>query len=77
MSAYVEIEDFVTPELVERAHRQAIIEQQKSNWAWAMIGMKAARARDPKLLKALEKASDILQQMEEDQRRGVPDCGRR
>jgi|GEM_PF-2842068 hypothetical protein len=69
MSAYVELEDFVTPYLVELAHQRANEEQQKGNWDWAMIGLRAVRDRDPKIMKALEKAAEILQQMEEDQRR--------
>ena len=69
MSAYVEIEDFVTPYLVELAHRRANEEQQRGNWDWALIGLRAVRDRVPKILKALEQSAEILQKMEEDQRR--------
>lgn len=35
---------------------------------WADIGLRAARARDPKLLKALEKMAEHATQMDDDQR---------
>lgn len=69
MPAHVELEEFVTPFSVEKAHARALKAQQEWDWTWAMPGMRAARARDPKLLKVLELASNILQQMEEDQRK--------
>lgn len=54
---------------MELAHSRAHEEQANGNWEWALIGLRAARARDPKMMKALEKSSEILQQLEEDQRR--------
>ena len=69
MGAHVELEDFVTPHLVELAHSRAVEEQERGNHDWAMCGWRAALHRDPKVMKALEKGAEILQQMEEDQRR--------
>ena len=69
MPTIVELPDFVNPYGVEAAHRRANEEQQKGNWAWGTLGLRAARARDPKVLKVLELASGILNQLEEDQRR--------
>ena len=69
MGTHVELEDFVTPYLVELAHSRAVEEQGRGNHDWAMCGWRAALGRDPKVMKALEKGAEILQQMEEDQRR--------
>jgi hypothetical protein len=68
MSAYVEIPVEVTAQHVEAAYQQAIKMQQLRNRRWAEIGWRAAQARDEKLLKVLEKASEILSRMDEEQR---------
>ena len=68
MAARVEIEEWITPELVEAAYRTAIrMQQARAEW-WANVGWKAAQKRDPKLLKALEKAAEIITKMDEEQR---------
>ena len=69
MAAYVELEDFVTRGSIEYAYRRCQIEQQKGNQAFANVGMRAARARDSRLLKVLDLASNILLQMDEEQNR--------
>ena len=68
MAAHVELEEWITPELVEAAYRTAIRMQQARALWWADVGLKAAKARDPKLLKALEKATEVVTKMDEDQR---------
>jgi hypothetical protein len=68
MAAHVELEEWITPELVEAAYRTAIRMQQARALWWADVGMKAAKARDPKLLKALEKAAEVVTKMDEEQR---------
>lgn len=60
--------DFVNFRAVEYAHKRAIQEQEKSNEAFAEIGMRCAIRRDPKLLLALEKATECLVQQEHNQR---------
>lgn len=65
----IELENFITLKSVEYAHGRAIAEQAKNNLAFAEIGMRAARARDPKLLLALEKATEVLIKEEESQRK--------
>ena len=60
MSAHVELEEWITPERVEESYRLAIRMQQSRGLWWAEVGWKAAQARDPKLLKALEKATGFL-----------------
>jgi len=66
-SSHVEIEDFITPGRVEHAHRMAMIAQQTRNQSFADTGWRAARARDSKLLKALERGAEIVDKMSEAQ----------
>lgn len=67
-SNHVELEEFITPERVEYAYGLAMKKQQlRAEW-WADVGWKAAQARDPKLLKALERAAEIVSKMDEAQR---------
>ena len=68
MSNHVEIEEFITPERVEYAYGLAMKRQQsRADW-WADIGWRAAQERDPRLLKALERAAEIVSKMDENQR---------
>jgi tRNA A37 N6-isopentenylltransferase MiaA len=68
MSNHVEIEEFITPERVEYAYGLAMKRQQsRADW-WADIGWRAAQERDPRLLKALEKAAEVVTKMDENQR---------
>lgn len=68
MAAHVELEEWITPERVEYAYGLAMKRQQtRAEW-WADVGLKAAKARDPKLLKALERAAEIVSKMDEEQR---------
>jgi len=69
MAAYVELEDWVTIEAVEDAHRRAMREMENPYTTFGEVGWRAARARDPKLLKVLEIAANQIMQLEEDQRR--------
>lgn len=68
MAAFVELEEWITPDLVEAAYRTAILKQQNRSLWWADIGMRCARERDPKFMKALEKAAEVMTKMDEDQR---------
>ena len=65
----IEIENFVTLKSVEYAHSRAVTEQKRHNLAFAQIGMRAAINRDAKLLKVLDKATEIMIQAEETQRK--------
>ena len=69
MSAYVELEDWVNIVSVENAHRRACQEQENSQSTFGEVGWRAAQARDPKLLKVLEIASNLMVKLEEDQRK--------
>lgn len=66
-AAGVEVEQFITRGSVEWAHRRASEAQRRREQHIADIGMRAARARDPKLLLVLEKAAEVLVRMEEEQ----------
>jgi hypothetical protein len=66
-NAHVEIEDFLTPGRVEHAYSLAIKAQHNRRQSFADTGWRAAKARDPKLLKALEKGAEILAKLSENQ----------
>ena len=59
MSAAVEIPE-ITYYRVEQAYRLVKEWRFHGHDNFASLGMRAARARDPKLLKAMEKATEIL-----------------
>lgn len=68
--AKIELENFVTPKSVEAAYRWANEQATHSEAAGhilALKGMRAARARDPKMLLALEKGAEIMHQIAEAQ----------
>lgn len=67
---------------VEQAYRYAKKWRDEDKTSWAQIGMRAARARDPKLLRALDQALEVLlaeheRQMGEFQRQGKTDFNER
>ena len=67
-SNHVELEEVVTAERVEWAYHHAMNAQSRRNQRFADVGMRAARERDGRLLKVLEKSASILSKMDEDQR---------
>jgi len=69
MAAYIELENHVCAESVEYAYRRCQLELHKNNQAFADVGMRAAKARDPKLLKVLDLAANVMINLEESQRR--------
>ena len=68
MAAYIEVAS-ISRHSLEFAYRRALQEQEKKNWTWAMTGMRAARAQDPKLLTILERAANLIHQIDEEQNR--------
>ena len=64
---HVEIEEFISRERVEWAHRRANIAFERGDQAFAQVGLKAAKARDSRLLKVLEQAAEHLDAMSEEQ----------
>jgi hypothetical protein len=65
MAAFVELEEFVTLQRVSEAHRRAILSQERRNQNFADTGFRAARARDARLLKVLELATNAIDKEQE------------
>ena len=66
-SNHVELEEFITAERVEWAHREANKAHERGRQAFAAVGLKAAKRRDDRMLKVLDIAANILHQMSEEQ----------
>ena len=70
-SARIEHAEWINPKTVERAYFEANNAQTAGNELrrkrLAEGGMRAARARDPKLMLVLEKSAEILNQLAENQ----------
>ena len=72
MSAHIEIQNSITDKSVEQAYRRAKQIQREFNSsprARSLVsqGMRAAKARDPKMLKTLDKCAEVLYAMQETQ----------
>lgn len=63
----IEFADSITEKRVEYAYGLAQQRQLGRDLSFGQIGMRAAKARDPKLLKALEKATEIITKQSERQ----------
>lgn len=63
----IELADFITRKSLEEAYRHARRHQEMGRSSASQVGFRAARARDPRMLLALQKGSEILQQMSEEQ----------
>lgn len=66
-SNHVEVESFINLATVEAAYTLGTRCQQARRQSFADTGLRAARARDPKLLKALEKGAEVLRALSERQ----------
>lgn len=66
-AAGIELAEWINPETVERAYARAIVAQRVGNQPFANTGMRAARARDAKILLALERGAEVLARMAEEQ----------
>ena len=66
-AAGVEVLDWVNPATVERAHGRALHFQEIGRMGYAETGMRAARARDSKLLKCLDAGAESLTQLSHEQ----------
>jgi len=67
LSAYVELQEFITFRRVDEAHRRAILAQERRNQNFADTGYRAAVARDPRMLKVLELAASVIDHEQESQ----------
>lgn len=66
-AAGLELPDWISERSVEWAHGRAIKAQKRGEVELARAGMRAARARDSHLLKALEGGAEILNRMNDRQ----------
>lgn len=66
-AAGIELADWINAETVERAYSRAVVAQRQRIQSFANTGMRAARARDPRILLALEKGAEVLTRMQEAQ----------
>jgi hypothetical protein len=67
-AAGVEIPEWVNDSTVERSFRRMNAARHARQQNFADKGMRAARARDSRLLKALESGAEVLQNIQERQR---------
>jgi hypothetical protein len=79
MPAFTELPEWINETTVEDAYRRAIRAQQARRERLAAAGLRAAKARDSRLLKALEGGAEILRRMSERQlgAQGLDVAGRR
>ena len=66
-AAGVELPNFITRDSVEWAHGQSVRAQRAQRTGLFQAGMRAARARDPLLMKTLDASAEILQQISAEQ----------
>ena len=66
-AAGVEIPDWINQDTVERAYGRALQYQEEGRMGYAETGLRAARARDSRLLKCLEAGAEVLTKMSYDQ----------
>lgn len=67
MAGHVEIPNWINERTVERAYGRASEAQRRHEEGLAECGMRAAMARDPRLLLALEKGTEVMNAMMERQ----------
>ena len=67
MAGHIELPEWINEKTVERAYSRAQEAQYQHDEGLAECGMRAARARDPRLMLALEKGAEVLKAMEERQ----------
>lgn len=63
----IELPEWINNRTVERAYARAIEAQRRHKDNWAETGMRAARARDPRLMLVLERGSNIMTMLQEAQ----------
>ena len=66
-AAGIEVPEWINDVTVERAYGRALRFQRQGKMGMAEAGLRAARARDGRLLKALEGGAEILHRMSVDQ----------
>ncbi len=64
---HIELDDFLTIQRIEWAHGRACRAQEQQRQNVADVGWRAARARDPRLLKTLEIGAEKIGKLSENQ----------
>lgn len=67
MAAFIELPEWINEATVEEAYRRASRAQQARRESLARTGLRAARDRNPLLMKALEGGAEVLRRMSERQ----------
>lgn len=67
MANEVVFKDSLTPERIEYAYGMAVKAQHARRQHFADVGFRAAKARDEKLLQALDRMAEVTGQMQENQ----------
>lgn len=63
----IEISEWLNPQTIENAYRRAKFAQDSRNYRYGKRGMNAARARDPKVLLVLERGTEVLTRIADEQ----------
>lgn len=64
---HIELQNQITPELVETAHRKAVVAQRDRDQRFADVGFRAAAARDDRMLLVLERCAEVMDKLQEQQ----------
>lgn len=67
MPNHVEVPEWLNAKTIEIAYGRVLHAQEKRDDRYASAGLRAARARDPKLLLALDKGAEVLDKTAENQ----------
>ena len=78
MASSLEIPAWINRRTVEDAYRQGVIARERSDRAFARVGLRAARDRSGRLLVALEGMAETLRRMSDEQAENrIRLCGQR
>ena len=75
MATRVELPEWINESTVENAYRLCRLAQRTRQQSFANAGMRAAKARDPRILKALDGGSEVLHRQSERQLGGTFNVG--
>ena len=59
----------INAKTVEKAYAKCQERQDAKDWHWPIAAMRAAKARDPKMMKVLELCAEVMQELQENQSR--------
>ena len=59
--------DYFSFSRIEKAYGRAVKKQEEQDWRWPLAGIRAAKARHPKMMMALERCAEVMHQEMENQ----------